>query len=80
MKVDERRRRRIGLALFCLFALALVMGPGPGIYLVNPGIEEANSRTVLGMPVIYVWTVFWCSVQAAVVVVSYFTVWKEQKK
>ena len=60
-----------------MFVLALVMGPGPGIYLINPdpGDPEAR-RFIFGMPIIYVWASFWFIVQASAVALSYFFLWK----
>lgn len=80
MSVDlAGKRKRLAVALGAVFVLALVMGPGPGLYLVNPDPSDAGARfTFLGMPVVYVWAVFWFFVQAAVVVVAYLTVWRDE--
>ena len=72
-----RKRSRLGVILFVIFVLALVMGPGPGIYLVNPVPGEPATR-VLGMPVVYLWAISWFFVQLAVVVVAYCTLWSRQ--
>lgn len=72
-------RRRTGRILGIAFAIAIVMGPGPGIYLVNPGLEEAPPRLVLGMPIVYAWAAFWFLCQAVVVVLAYRLLWKEGK-
>ena len=72
-----KRHRRLGLMLFAVFALAMVMGPGPGLRLVNP--EPAAAREglrFLGLPVIYAWGLFWYGVQAAVVLTACLTIWK----
>jgi len=64
-----------------VFALAMVMGPGPGLRLVNP--EPAAVREgllFLGLPVVYAWGLFWYGVQAAVVVTAYFTIWKPSEE
>lgn len=60
-----------------MFVLALIMGPGPGIYLVNPdpGDPEAR-RFFLGAPIIYVWAAFWFIIQASAVALSYLFLWK----
>ena len=68
-------RKRLGRRLVGVFALALLMGPGPGIYLVNPSSEDAVPLRVLGMPVLYVWAVFWFLVMAATVVTAYRKLW-----
>jgi hypothetical protein len=78
---ESRVRKRSGLAvvLSVIFLLALVMGPGPGIYLVNPVPgEPATRRAVLGMPIVYLWAISWFFVQLAVVIVAYCTLWSRQ--
>ena len=58
---------------------AMLMGPGPGLRLVNPDIDNPSAEfTVAGLPIIYVWGLFWFLVQVIIVVVAYFTVWNEQ--
>ena len=74
----ERRRDRLRNVLTGLFLFALVMGPGPGLYLVSPD-AEGPAPTVLGVPVLYAWTVFWFFVMAAVVLIAYRTVWAEEE-
>ena len=70
------KRRRLAVALGAIFLVAVVMGTGPGIYLVNPDPADPNAAfTFLGLPILYVWAVFWFFVQAAVVLVAYFTLW-----
>lgn len=71
-------RSRLAVLLSGIFLFALLMGPGPGVYLVNPDSGDAGV-TFLGAPVLYTWAVFWFMVQAAVIVVAYFTVWKEER-
>ncbi len=70
-------KRRLGWVLTGLFVLALVMGPGPGLYLVNPDPSDPGTpRTIFGLPIIYAWGLLWFAVQASVLVVAYFTVWR----
>ncbi len=70
--------RKLTAILSGIFLFSVVMGPGPGLYLVNP--DSANAGvTFLGAPVLYAWAVFWYIVQASVIVVAYFTVWKEER-
>lgn len=70
------KRRVLGVVLSAVFVLAMVMGCGPGLYLINPDPAEPSATfTVLGMPVVYVWAVFWFGVQAGVVLVAYFMLW-----
>ncbi len=58
-----------------VFLFALIMGPGPGIYLVNG--YAAKGGTILGMPALYFWAVLWFLVEAAVVLTAYLTIWKK---
>ena len=77
----KKYHRRLGLVLFLVFALAMVMGPGPGLHLVNPEPTTArDSLLFLGLPVIYAWGLFWYGVQAAVVVTACFTIWKPSEE
>ena len=71
------RQRRFGLVLFAVFTLAMVMGPGPGLRLINPEPTAAReSLLILGVPVVYAWGLFWYGVQAAVVLSACLTIWK----
>ena len=70
-------RRRITL-LSAVFLAALFMGPGPGIWLVSPRPGERSE--ILGMPVVYVWAVFWCGVLAAVVITAHRTLWRDEEQ
>ena len=64
--------------LAAIFIFAVIMGPGPGLYLVNPSPEDATTATFLGMPVLFAWAVFWFFVQAGVVLVAYCKLWTKQ--
>ena len=67
------------LVLSILFVLTIVMGAGPGVYLVNPDPADPEAvRFFMGMPVVYVWSVGWFLVEAAVVVIAYFTIWSKE--
>ena len=67
---------QLAVVLGVIFVLAVVMGAGPGIYLINPDPANAGpTPTFLGMPVVYAWTVFWTFVQGAVILVAYFCLW-----
>ena len=73
----KKHRPRLGLVLFLVSALAMVMGPGPGLRLVNPEPAAAREGLLfLGLPVIYAWGLFWYGVQAAVVLTACLTLWK----
>ncbi|MDA0840771.1 MAG: hypothetical protein O3B01_02650 [Planctomycetota bacterium] len=73
---------KCNLALFltCTFILAMVMGPGPGLLLINPDISQPNPElTIGGFPKLYAWGIFWYVIQIAVVVTAYFLVWKDDE-
>ena len=71
------KRRKLGRWLLAMFVLALVMGPGPGIYLINPDPGDAEARRFfLGAPIVYVWAAFWFIIQASAVALSYQFLWK----
>lgn len=75
----KTKRRTPGVVLCLIFAFALVMGAGPGIYLVNPDpADPAATLTIWGgVPVIYAWVTLWYMVEAAVAVTAYFCLWKD---
>lgn len=78
-QVEKSKRRILGVMLALIFALALVMGAGPGIYLVNPDPADPTARFSIfgGVPVIFAWVALWCMVQAAVAAVAYFYLWDD---
>lgn len=72
-----KNKKRLSWILTALFFFALFMGPGPGIYLVNPDPGDPNAvRTFLGIPILWAWSVLWFGVEAGCVVTAYFTIWK----
>jgi hypothetical protein len=76
MPLPPESRRRLGRALFAIFVLALVMGPGPGILLINPDPLDPEARRFLfGMPIVYAWAAFWLTVQAACIVAAWRWIW-----
>lgn len=71
-------RRKLAIVLSLLFLLALVLGPGPGLRLVNPNIEDPNARyTVMGLPIIYAWGLLWYAVQLIILLIAYCKLWNE---
>jgi hypothetical protein len=65
------------VVLSLIFAAAMFMGPGPGLYLVNPDRGDPQATfAIAGVPVLYLWALFWFLVQAAVVIVAYATLWR----
>ena len=68
-------KTRLSKILALIFLFALIMGPGPGLYLVNPSPDNPSSTTFRGMPVLFAWSSFWFFVQAGVVLVAYRKLW-----
>ena len=65
--------------MFVVFGIALVMGPGPGVWLINPDPADPEARRFLmGVPIVYAWAVFWLGVQAGCVLLAYRFVWREE--
>jgi hypothetical protein len=72
------KSRTLAWVLTIAFGFALVMGPGPGIYLVNPDASDPNATFTVGsVPILYLWALFWFAVEAAIVVTAYRLLWKE---
>lgn len=62
-----------------VFTLAMVMGPGPGLHLINPDPADPQARfTVSGVPIIYLWGVFWYGIQIAVILTAYYAIWRRE--
>ena len=77
----ETGNKSLPIVLTLVFILAMVMGPGPGVYLINPGPEhEGPAPTLIGLPIVYAWAVLWFGVQAVVLVTAYFTVWSGEEE
>ncbi|NOX53460.1 MAG: hypothetical protein GXP27_03280 [Planctomycetes bacterium] len=69
-------RKRLSTVLSLVFAIAIVMGAGPGLYLVNPAPSDSAAHvTWLGLPILYAWIVFWFLVEAMVIVLAYLFLW-----
>ncbi len=67
--MTERNRRRLSLFLTVSFVAALLMGPGPGMLLIN------QPRSFLGIPQLYAWGLLWYAVEVGIVVAAYCFVW-----
>ena len=70
MRKNADARLRLGRILAAVFALAMILGAGPGILLVN------QPATWFGLPRLYVWGMFWCAVEIVVVTAAYLFVWQ----
>jgi hypothetical protein len=53
----------------------MFMGPGPGLLLVNPDREAANTN-VMGIPIIYAWGLLWYAVLVGIILAAYILVWR----
>ncbi|MEK6239661.1 MAG: hypothetical protein N2C14_33495 [Planctomycetales bacterium] len=65
-------RYLLGSVLAFVFAITLLMGPGPGLAYAN------TPELVLGMPSLYAWGLLWYVVQVAVVLLAFAFVWKKE--
>ena len=73
-------KRPLSRFLFAIFMLAMLMGPGPGLRLVNPDPTDPNATfTIFGMPVIYVWGLFWYVVQLVAIIIAYKKIWSKDE-
>ena len=81
MSGDQLHRRpSLGPALLGIFLIAMFMGPGPGIRLSNPDPgDPAATFTLVGVPVVYAWSLLWYAVQVTVVLVAFFRVWSRRE-
>lgn len=78
LPVGEARTRLVRI-LCGVFALAMILGPGPGLYLVNPDPSDPDAVfTWGGVPVVYVWALWWFAVQAGVVLIAYRWLWQAE--
>ena len=73
-------KSRLSKILTTIFVFATIMGPGPGLYLVNPSGDDESSATILGMPALYAWAVLWFLVQGAVILVAYKKLWPGEEE
>lgn len=60
------------------FVLAMLMGPGPGLRLINPDPSDPNAVfTFMGIPTVYAWGLFWYLVQLVAIIVAYKKLWRD---
>ena len=76
--MEDTKKSRLSLYLAIAMVITMLMGPGPGLRLVNPDVDEVSVQfTFGGVPIIYVWGIFWFFIQVIIIVTAYFTVWKD---
>jgi hypothetical protein len=64
-------QKKTTVILSVLFVIAMVMGVGPGVLLVNRG------QAILGLPLLYAWGLWWYGVHVVIVVVAFRFLWRE---
>jgi len=78
---EREKRQKLGRVLALAFVLALILGPGPGLRLINPDISDPEAAyTILGLPRVYAWGLFWYGVELAIILTAYFKVWRGDDK
>ena len=76
--MDPAKKKRLSIWLTVAMVVAMLMGPGPGLRLVNPDAgDPAAAYIVFGIPVVYAWGILWFVVQLVIVVIAYHTVWAD---
>lgn len=77
--MSERFRRRLGGTLTALFVLSLILGPGPGVLLVNPSEDPAEpAARVLAIPIVYAWAILWFAVQLTIILLANALIWRAE--
>lgn len=61
--------KTLGIVLTVVFVVALILGPGPGMYLAN------RAEPLFGLPALYVWGLLWYVVEVTVVILAFLLVW-----
>jgi len=56
--------------LTIVFVIAMIMGVGPGVQLVN------RPESVMGLPLLYVWGLLWYAVHIVIVTTAYLYLWR----
>ena len=73
--IESQRKSRLVKVLGAAFLFALIMGPGPGLYLIN-GYAKAGG-SIFGLPALYAWCLFWFAIDVAIVLIAAKTLWKK---
>ena len=72
----DKPHRNLSRILIAVFLIAMFMGSGPGLRLINPDPTDPNAVfTFLGLPKIYAWGLLWYAVQLTVILIAYFKIW-----
>ncbi|HCK10691.1 MAG: hypothetical protein CME21_10110 [Gemmatimonadetes bacterium] len=70
--------RKLTKVVAGLFIAAMIMGPGPGLRLINPDPSDPDAvYTFLGIPTVYAWGLFWYLIQLVAILVAYRRLWRE---
>ncbi len=73
---EKQKRKKLGMILSVVFLFAMIMGPGPGVLLINPDPADPNAVfTFMGVPKVYAWGVLWYLIQLVIVGLLYTKVW-----
>ena len=67
---------QLAKTLTAIILLGTLMGAGPGLVLISPAKDAPDPATILGIPVIYAWVVFWFAVQAVAIYIASEKLWK----
>ncbi|MBA2113793.1 hypothetical protein [Bremerella alba] len=62
--------RPLSYAATAIVVIALIMGVGPGVLLVN------RPTMFLGLPLLYFWGIGWYFVICGVAIICYFFIWR----
>lgn len=71
--------RRLAWILSTVFLVALVMGTGPGLLLVNEPVMVPLGFG-LALPALYAWGLLWYAVEVICVVLAYAFVWRDTQE
>ena len=69
--MNTKQRRRLSIILMVAFLIAMLMGTGPGVLLVN------RPSTFLGLPILYTWAILWYAVQVVIALIAFRWLWQD---
>jgi hypothetical protein len=72
--MESGKRSGLRNVLIFLFAVAMLMGTGPGVLLVN------RPASVFGIPLVYAWGLLWYFVLVLIAVAAYAFLWKSDER